>query len=167
MCDFWSHFKCTTLTVNQFKNLVANKNESFICNLCYDNIFPFNKINNTELLILNFCFTKESIKTNTRTGQSAAFAQYTSADNLINLNNKNIDNELSFLHVNIRSLTKNVSLLEELLFSYKILPDIIGISETKLNKNSNINSILLNGYKFHFLNSQSNAGGVGLYINPL
>ena len=47
-----------------------------------------------------------SIKTNTMTGQSAAYAQHTSADNLIN---KNKGNELSVLHVNIRSLTKNIS----------------------------------------------------------
>ena len=73
-------------------------------------------------------------------------------------------NELSFLHVNIRSLTKNISLLEELLISFKISPDIVGICETKLNKNTNISSVLLHTYKFNFLNSESNAGGVGLYI---
>ena len=56
-----------------------------------------------ELPLLNFCITKDNIKTNTITGQSAAYAKYTFADNLIN---KNIGNELRFLHVNIKSLTK-------------------------------------------------------------
>ena len=113
---------------------MVNKNESFICSLCYDIIFPFNKINSTELLLLNFCITKENIKTNTWTGQSTACAQYTSAYNLINLTNKNIGNELSFVHVNIRSLTKIYLCLRNFCFH---IPVIIGICEAKLNKNSN------------------------------
>ena len=77
-----------------------------------------------------------------------------------NFNDKN----LTFLHVNIRSLSKNKSLLEELMSSYNIFPDIIDVCETKLNKNSNIYLLSLENYSFHFVNSETNAGGVGIYI---
>ena len=43
---------------------------------------------------------------------AAACTQYTSTDNLVL---KNMDNELSFVHVNIMSLSKYKSLLEQLM----------------------------------------------------
>ena len=65
------------------------------------------------------------------------------------------------LHVNIRSLNKNIDKLEELLLELGKLPDIIALSETKL-KNSF--SCFLDGYKFIQSNSDTNAGGVGLLV---
>ena len=50
------------------------------------------------------------------------------------------------------------------MFSYKIIPDIIGISETKINKNTDTNFLSLTGYNFHCVNSMSNSGGVGVYV---
>ena len=49
-------------------------------------------------------------------------------------------NELRFLHLKIRSLSKKISLLEELTSSYKISPAIVGVYETKWNKNINLDS---------------------------
>lgn len=161
LCNEWTHFKCSALTLNQFEGHVVNEDEAFLCNICYDNIFPFNKINNTELLLLNYNLTYKNVISDTDTEPYSAYSQYTSADSL---NTKNINNGLSFLHLNIRSLLKNVSLLEELMISYKITPNIIGVCETKLNENINLDPILLNNYTFHFKNSMSKAGGVGIYI---
>ena len=48
--------------------------------------------------------------------------------------------------------------------SCNIFPDIIGICETKLNKNSNIDLISLKNYSLHFVNSKTNSGGVLVYI---
>ena len=45
-----------------------------------------------------------------------------------------------------------------------ITPDIIAISETKLNNNSNYNNIQLPGYTFVNKNSLTQAGGVGKYV---
>ena len=160
LCNEWTHFKCSALTLNQFESHVLNEDETFLCNICYDNIFPFNKINNTELLLLNYNLTYKDVISDTDTEPYSAYSQYTSADSL---NTKNINNGLSFLHLNIRSLLKNVSLLEELMISYKITPNIIGVCETKLNENINLDPILLNNYTFHFKNSMSKAGGVGIY----
>ena len=69
----------------------------------------------------------------------------------------------SLLHCNTRSLGKNVSLLHDILLTVETRPDIIAISETKINENSYAN-INLPGYNFVNTNSKSQAGGVGLYI---
>ena len=66
--------------------------------------------------------------------------------------------------MNTRSLPKNINLIEELLYSINNKPDVIAISETKLNEN-NENSIFLRGYNFVHVNSPTNAGGVGLFIS--
>lgn len=76
----------------------------------------------------------------------------------------NKQNGFSILHCNMRSLSKNVSLLQDILLTTKETPDIIAISETKLNENSRHN-ITLPGYVFLHTNSQTSAGGVGLYIS--
>ena len=65
----------------------------------------------------------------------------------------------------LRSLSENISLLEELLLSYKISPAIIRVCETKLNKNVNLDSIQLNKYTCHCTNPLLKAGGVGIYIS--
>ena len=70
----------------------------------------------------------------TTTGPTVASSQYTSTDSFEDLVDKGLKGDLSFLHVNTRSLKRNKSLLEELIISYRIMSDIIGVCETKLKK---------------------------------
>ena len=60
----------------------------------------------------------------------------------------------SILHCNIRSLSKNLNLLEELLCSLDSKLDILGITETKLGEKSisNVN-IRVKGYNFFHTDS--------------
>ena len=44
-------------------------------------------------------------------------------------------------------------------------PDVIAISETKLNDDSNLGQANIQGYHLLNLNSKSNAGGVALYVS--
>ena len=67
----------------------------------------------------------------------------------------------SFLHCN--TLSKNLSLLNDILQFCKEMPSIIAISETKLLDNNWAN-VCIPGYNFLGTNSPTNAGGVGLYI---
>ena len=69
----------------------------------------------------------------------------------------------SILHCNIRSLSKNLNLLEELLCSLDSKQDILGITETKLGENS-ISNVIIKGYNFLHTDSPTNAGGAALYI---
>ena len=73
-------------------------------------------------------------------------------------------NGFSILHCNMRSLTKNLSLLQDILLTMRETPNVIAISETKLNENSRMN-IDISGYTFLSTNSKSAAGGVGLYVS--
>ena len=91
-------------------------------------------------------------------------SQYSSTEDFESMLNKDFKGSLGFLHINIRSLNKNKFQLEELMPSYKIIPDIIEISETKINAKTNTNFLSLRGYNFHSVNSILNSGGVGVYV---
>ena len=73
-------------------------------------------------------------------------------------------NDLVILHVNVRSLNKNLGNLEELICFMHAQPDLIAITETKLNFNSSLDLVKIAGYKFYNRNSLSMSGGVGLYV---
>ena len=70
---------------------------------------------------------------------------------------------ISLFHSNIRSLGKNIDALNNILTTCQKSPDIIAISETKLNDSSSVN-ISLPDCRFVAKNSPTNAGGVGMYI---
>ncbi|CAB4021458.1 Hypothetical predicted protein [Paramuricea clavata] len=70
----------------------------------------------------------------------------------------------SILHCNIRSLPKNLSLLNDVLLMVKELLNIIAITETRLAEDSHHN-IRIPGYIFLGVNSKTSAGGVGFYIS--
>ena len=71
----------------------------------------------------------------------------------------------SIFNCNIRSLGKNLCLLNDILITVKEMPSIITISETKLNDNNQrLHNINIPGYNFVGVNSRTNAGGVGIYI---
>jgi len=72
-------------------------------------------------------------------------------------------NKFSLLHVNIRSLTKNLEKLEELLAGIRTLPDIIAITETRLKNSMNF-GFHLQGYSIEYHDFPSNAGGVALFV---
>ena len=73
-------------------------------------------------------------------------------------------NCFSIFHCNIRSLPKNLSILEDWLYCLEKPPDILAISETKLNSRSIIN-IDIPQYHFFHTDSETAAGGAGLYIS--
>ena len=77
---------------------------------------------------------------------------------------------LSALHVNIRSLIKNMSKLEYKLTDLSVSPDLIAISETWIT-DSKTDDVNLPGYNFFFANSpkgkqnsKHTAGGVGMFV---
>ena len=70
----------------------------------------------------------------------------------------------SLMHFNMRSLAKNLTSLEDIILTIKGTPDIIAISETKLQE-KHIYNISISDYVFLNTNSPTNAAGVGLYIS--
>ena len=72
--------------------------------------------------------------------------------------------EISVLHVNIVSLIKNFNKLELLLSVMDRIPDVIAISETRLKSyHTNMCVPSIDGYDFIRNDSDTSAGGVGIY----
>ena len=94
---------------------------------------------------------------------SAPCSNYNSVSDTNKLIKKSTRKSFSMFHCNIRRLRKNLNLLEEMLGSLEVKPDVIGITETKLNELSTSN-IDLPSYTFYHTNSATNAGGAGLYV---
>ena len=160
----------SSISNKEFKNLNVNNICTHSCDICNINncycksIFPFSQISNTELFMINNSVSKNEFNYNIQTGPIVMGSQYSSTEDFESLLNNDFKGSLSFLHINIRSLNKNKSQLEELMSSYNIIPDIIGISETKINKKTNTNFLSITGYNFHSVDSMLNSGGVGVYI---
>ena len=73
------------------------------------------------------------------------------------------NNELALIHFNVRSSPKNKSKIELFLTQMPTLPEIIAISETKLNS-SKRHLVDIKNYNFAHSDSLTNAGGLGIYI---
>ena len=59
---------------------------------------------------------------------------------------------------------KNHTLLTDLIYSIQVKPDILAISETKLNENNVVN-VDITSYNFFHTDSSTNAGGAAIYVN--
>ena len=77
--------------------------------------------------------------------------------------NKTVTNGLSILHINIRSIQKNLSKLKEMLINYQLSPDVIAITEVVLTAKFHFNASLT-GYTFVNKLSLLKCGAVGFFI---
>ena len=78
-------------------------------------------------------------------------------------------NNILVMHANVSSLDANKKHIKGLLFNSDVIPDIIGISETRLNEDYNMAKTDIEGYHpmvfKHSNTGDSDFGGVGLYIS--
>ena len=168
MCDGWIHLKCTVISPLKFHTLCSST-EPYLCQNCYSELFPFQTLDDKQLLNEMRNDDKLNFDINhTNTGNSFFPAKCLQADNkiksLLNDLNTGLDDskycsqaeaniinkkcKFSLLCMNIRSLNANFDKLNELLTNYDILPDIIAMSETKL-KLSQVYNAKLSGYHFY------------------
>ena len=70
---------------------------------------------------------------------------------------------ISIISINMRSLQKNLALLEDFIYSLDKRPEILAITETRLNANSVCNVDLLN-YELYHTDSPTSPGGSAIYI---
>ena len=94
--------------------------------------------------------------------QDLSSTKYFDADRISSLKITSAD--LFIIHINIRSLNKNIDDLLEFLTGIDTRPNIICLTETRLKQNSLVNT-QIPGYKFCHVDSDINAGGVGIYID--
>lgn len=69
----------------------------------------------------------------------------------------------SISHFNMRGLSKNLSMLQDLLYSVRDVPDVIAITETKLTETS-VSNISIPGYVFLNTNSKTSPGELDIKI---
>ena len=135
-----------------------------ICNKCCNALLPFFSISDLKYNILNTGINDHhSIQCNNYAETSARDDEYFSPKKLRNLMRKQNNSSL-MIHFNTRSLAKNKNLIEEFITEIKYSPEIIGISETKINSNTCLNLNIPN-FDFFHNDSPTNAGGVGIYVN--
>ena len=96
------------------------------------------------------------------TTQDLSSTKYFDADRISSL--KITSTDLFIIHINIRSLNKNIDDLLEFLTELGTHPNIICLTEARLKQNSLVNT-QIPGYKFCHVDSDTNAGGVGIYID--
>ena len=70
---------------------------------------------------------------------------------------------ISIISINMRSLQKKLALLEDFIYSLDKRPEILAVTETRLNANSVCNVDLLN-YELYHTDSPTLAGGSAIYI---
>ena len=182
-CMRWSHLECTNLKHKQFENT-----EAYFCSKkCEVKALPFtethdkdfNKIYTHENYYLKHGYkqaaeTQPKLKFSSRILNKDGKLKETKTSvetscDIINPNhvpcilNLNDAQNLTIFHGNVASLNKNLDSMGELFQNCDILPNIIGVTETKLKLNSD--SIEIGGYIFEDCRTTTEAGGAGLYIS--
>ncbi len=187
-CNFWHHIKCNNISVSEYEALSNEPDDvpwfCINCSINYNkSIFPFGSIENEPLSYL-FDFDKPSV-----VDSLPSFEITSHLTNLPNLQDYDIDeqlpskidssyhtiqdvsnlsisnNDLSFLHMNVRSLSCHFDELQYLLSTLNISFDVVAVSETwdSFERPLSIN-VEIPGYTFFSSKSHSQNGGVGLYI---
>jgi len=158
ICHKWTHLKCSSLTNHEFV-ILGNCDAPYYCIVCIENLLPFQKLTDIEFDEL-FTVKDRPLLSNSINNNSLFDAPYLALSYFKSENEKSKD--FSLIHINICSMTKNLDHLNRLLNEIGMQPDIIAISETRLNKNSS--QMCMNGYNFLHGDSNSKAGGVGMHI---
>jgi len=74
--------------------------------------------------------------------------------------------DICILHINIRSLRKNIDKLSNMLSTMQKPPHIVAVSEAKINKSDGLSfPTTITGYNFLHSDSEKRSGGVGIYID--
>jgi hypothetical protein len=181
-CKSYFHSKCS-IALNEF---VKHKN-SWICDYCISrrNPLPFSTINDDELILnltakdnaseclnLQTSFTIQSLLdqlpgdksdvSDDFLAKSISSKYYTPSDFIRSNFSKK---PLSVMHINIASLQCHIDDLRSLLGVLGHSFDVIGISETRLNIETDpLIDISLDGYDFIETRTKAVYGGTGIYI---
>ena len=150
ICNFWLHLKCTSLTFSQFQYYIYNVNIPFFCEHCISESLPLDCLGSHATLSPPITIDDNYLSVNEINKHFSA-CSYNSKD-------------MTILHINTRSLLKNISQVEEMISVMSNPPEFIAISETKLNKNSNLNFVQITNYQLLNQNSLTFAGGVAIYV---
>lgn len=91
-------------------------------------------------------------------------SDYNSMSKVNNVLNNSQGKCISLCHCNMRSVTKNLTLLNDMSYSLDSMSDIIAIAGTRLNPNA-ISNVDLSNYHLLHTDSPTLASGTALYVS--
>ena len=189
-CNGNVHIKCNKIDLKTYKAM--GKDELLICTKCQSDNIPFQNLTDLQFLAASkdlktdtevleeVSVTSTSLRTFFQEiNKSSPFEHLDSDeddDNATLINCKYTDlcsfkhkpskNKFSLLHTNIGSLSKHKEELEVILNMLDFKFDVIGITETKLSKNSPPKfDINLTGYKCFHVDTEAAKGGSLIYVS--
>ena len=123
-CKKWFHIKCTRLSTSN-SQLLNNSDITCHCSMCTKSHYAgiSHNLNPNEILPDEF----------------SSDCRYYNMLETTKIWKSWCKNALSVVHTNIRSLAKNLPLLEAFIYQLNHFPDIIAISETKLRSTTPVN----------------------------
>ena len=134
----------------------TTKHQDCYGSICLSVILPFQNLSNLDF--------REQLKlTNADNSVVLDDDAYFTPKQISNIMGENKLKSFLVAHFNTRSLAKNKNLREEFITEINHSPEVIGISETKINENISLNLQIPN-YLFFHNDSSTNAGGTGMYI---
>ena len=152
-----------------YSNLQKPKTSaSFTCSACVSSTIPCFNLINTELYSL-LSFDNSDLSNFIEPIPCDSSAQnfqtkYSTLNETGETNHASKQKNLSYFHFNVRSLGKNKHKLDDFFLMTEANPTFIAISENKLKSNYILN-VYIPGFNFIHNHSQTNSGGVCLYIN--
>ena len=162
-CDLWIHIKYNNINVKAY-NLLINDNTVWYCLTCSKKLYPFlvpndndfhSTIQGKTIKFKAFTRKRSSIenviidKLNDAVSESDLenSSQYFEVDDFNKAFNSSNHKGTNFFHMNISSLSYNFDQLHTLLSEINISFDLIGITETRLKKQTlRTTNIDINGY---------------------
>ena len=191
LCDQWTCISCASISKTRYNELILSENnEPFLCNSCITDALPFSYESdrsftqtnilglneNTNLENLSFKLStseKKSIsqisnlilETNDPNCHTKSFCKYYTIDDFLGKNFKQKEH-FSIFHLNTHSLQFHKQDLDILLDALKFEFDILAISETKLQQNTQpTHDISIPNYNIEHTPTEATKGGTLLYIS--
>ena len=174
-CDFCSSF------FHNVCNFYVNQDDiqAGCCLNCNCELFPFSSCYSLDENDSRINYFHTSFKLNISLMNQISFSNtfsenteipsstcnYLDCDDFNKIFTVSNSNKLSLFHLNINSLAKHFENLNSLLNSIHNKFEIIGISETRINRNSIPLNFNIPGYSSIFNNTESATGGTALYIS--
>ena len=181
VCATWYHLKCKHVSKSDFDTAIYNRHEYYCSKKCELKILPFNMIKNededifdtidyasnylpsTEPVTLTNTLLTKNEKIDADSDVILEKCKYIDQNDLSEIvGGSNDFSDLVVYHANVVSLRKNINRMEDLFSECKTLPDVLGISETRIDDDSYL--VNIKGYEFKGCDSPTAAGGAGLYI---
>lgn len=187
MCSFWLHMTCANLDTKSYR-MLGNSDERWYCHRCISLLFPFvlleddvfvktfvstnlisahQNLSSFSVNDLNCKFVPNPMifhrKNNDLSADVLATCVYCDPTEIVN--SDILMQNVTCLHLNIRSMMANFATLVDLLSTFNFQFDFVVLSETWLNATS-ANLFSLAGYNcFSFPRLDKVGGGIAIFVH--